>query len=771
MSIYWKDTITSESSHGSLAPGRIDRINAGVALSDAGRDQEAVQALLACLPLFAPHEQHTRAYAALCANLGAALAECGQPAAAENAVGKALQIARRLGDDLAQARAHFNLGNLARQSLSRQTCHDHYLQAIACAARLQCPAARQVQARCLLNLSQFMLSQGQPAAARERLQQFDQLLSAAERDAELQWSLLMQQGQLAVQQQQIAPARAAFLQALTMAQAAGQPSYVAQSQAASDELAAGADEPAASQLRLQGLRQLWAQARDQGSPQLLDHALALSEVLEKATAAAEALGPSDVAAALQQEARVLHEQGLRAMETVARHWHGPRRYHFMERASPFVQQVVRCRLAEEQHAAAFDASEFGQGRALLDLMQQGQNAVAPSPSSFAEVANALAASQTHLLKLYYAQGQLHAWWATPDGPLRCWNASAALPAVGEAVAAAADWNGPADAVDWPRLQRLLARLGAALLPADLRSMLVQRQGRLLIVPHMALFMLPFAAMPLSEAEPEPAVGAATPLLGQGWQLSICSSASCWLQHGRRALRGPAPLPALVVADCGAQHVRTPLLPGLVETNHGELVQAPAESLQAMAYDALKGARQEGKDVHAITGGVLLMGDDANKIAVTLMLPLAGCLHLATHGQWDPLGDNTYLVLAGHEDGAPGHNALFGRDLQGLQLHAEIVVLSACQTGLGGIHSDSYIGLGQSFLAAGARCVLVSLWPIPDDTTCAFMTQFHSALRAGAEPAAALQATQAAFRADPLTSAGENWAGFQLLGQAWGFGAT
>lgn len=104
MSIYLKDTITPESSHGSPAPDRIDRINAGVALSDAGRDQEAVQALLACLPLFAAHEQHTREYGALCANLGAALAECGQPAAAENAVGKALQIARRLGDDLALAR-------------------------------------------------------------------------------------------------------------------------------------------------------------------------------------------------------------------------------------------------------------------------------------------------------------------------------------------------------------------------------------------------------------------------------------------------------------------------------------------------------------------------------------------------------------------------------------------------------------------------------------------------------------------------------------------
>jgi len=217
-------------------------------------------------------------------------------------------------------------------------------------------------------------------------------------------------------------------------------------------------------------------------------------------------------------------------------------------------------------------------------------------------------------------------------------------------------------------------------------------------------------------------------------LSVCSSASCWLQHRRQPLQGRAPLPALVVADCGAEVVRTPLLPGLVEKASHQVKQTPAQSLQATAYDALQGARQEGQDVHAITRGVLLMGPDANKIAVTMMLPLAGCLHLATHGQWDPLGDNTYLVLAGQADGAPEHNALFGRDLQRLRLRAQIVVLAACQTGLGGIHSDSYIGLGQSFLAAGARCMMVSLWPVPDETICAFMTQFHTALHNGAQPA-------------------------------------
>ena len=197
-----------------------------MALYNAGRDQQAVQTLLACLPLFEPYEQRNREFLALCVNLGAALTECGQSAAAEDALGKALQIVCLLGDEMAQARAHFNLGNLARQSNSRQSCHHHYLQVITCATHVSI-AAKHLQASCCLNLSQLLLSMRQLAAARERLQQLDPLLPAAERDAELRWSLHMQQGHLALQEQHLVSARASFVQALAIAQAAGQPGYVA----------------------------------------------------------------------------------------------------------------------------------------------------------------------------------------------------------------------------------------------------------------------------------------------------------------------------------------------------------------------------------------------------------------------------------------------------------------------------------------------------------------------------------------------------------------
>jgi tetratricopeptide (TPR) repeat protein len=77
-----------------------------------------------------------------------------------------------------------------------------------------------------------------------------------------------------------------------------------------------------------------------------------------------------------------------------------------------------------------------------------------------------------------------------------------------------------------------------------------------------------------------------------------------------------------------------------------------------------------------------------------------------------------------------------------------LVLSACDTGLGGVRlPDEAIGLGMVLLAAGARSVVASLWPLDDEMAAAFMGGYHRRLAAGEEPAAALAATQRAAARD------------------------
>ena len=63
----------------------------------------------------------------------------------------------------------------------------------------------------------------------------------------------------------------------------------------------------------------------------------------------------------------------------------------------------------------------------------------------------------------------------------------------------------------------------------------------------------------------------------------------------------------------------------------------------------------------------------------------------------------------------------------LRLRAELVVLSACDTGLNKLtHGDELFGLTRAFLAAGVRSLLVTLWPVPDIAARLFMERFYSA---------------------------------------------
>ncbi|MBT8080492.1 MAG: CHAT domain-containing protein [Gammaproteobacteria bacterium] len=143
------------------------------------------------------------------------------------------------------------------------------------------------------------------------------------------------------------------------------------------------------------------------------------------------------------------------------------------------------------------------------------------------------------------------------------------------------------------------------------------------------------------------------------------------------------------------------------------------------------------------------------------------VHFATHGKIDrETPALSALVLSRvdeHGNAQDGYLRL--HDIYRLDLNADLVVLSACETGLGrDIYGEGMIGLTQGFLYAGARSLLVSLWDVPDGPTSELMIRFYDqVLTHGVPPAAALRHAQMSISMDRRWRDPYFWSAFVLLG--------
>jgi CHAT domain-containing protein len=144
------------------------------------------------------------------------------------------------------------------------------------------------------------------------------------------------------------------------------------------------------------------------------------------------------------------------------------------------------------------------------------------------------------------------------------------------------------------------------------------------------------------------------------------------------------------------------------------------------------------------------------------------VHFATHG----LLDNEHPELSGlvlslvDEHGRRKNGFLDLEDIYNLNLPAELVVLSACETGLGkDIRGEGLIGLTRGFMYAGASRVVASLWNVDDVATAELMGRFYKGMEQdGLRPAAALRQAQIQMWKQKDWSAPYYWAAFQMQGE-------
>jgi tetratricopeptide (TPR) repeat protein len=155
----------------------------------------------------------------------------------------------------------------------------------------------------------------------------------------------------------------------------------------------------------------------------------------------------------------------------------------------------------------------------------------------------------------------------------------------------------------------------------------------------------------------------------------------------------------------------------------------------------------------------IIGQDATKAAILTKISNARIIHLATHGKFDDKnGLNSEILLAPNGKNAI---ALTAAEILKLNLKAELVVLSACNTAKGKITGDGVIGLSRAFILAGTPSIIVTLWSIPDAETGKLMPEFYRNLQTNSDRAQALrQAMLTTMRDYPHP---RNWAAFTLIG--------
>jgi CHAT domain-containing protein len=143
------------------------------------------------------------------------------------------------------------------------------------------------------------------------------------------------------------------------------------------------------------------------------------------------------------------------------------------------------------------------------------------------------------------------------------------------------------------------------------------------------------------------------------------------------------------------------------------------------------------------------------------------VHFATHS----LLNNQHPELSGivlslvDKEGRPQDGFLRLNEIYNLQLDADLVVLSACQTALGKeIKSEGIIGLTRGFMYAGVPRVVASVWKVDDSATAELMRLFYEKMITdGMRPSSALRAAQISLMREKQWRPAYYWAGFLLQG--------
>lgn len=214
------------------------------------------------------------------------------------------------------------------------------------------------------------------------------------------------------------------------------------------------------------------------------------------------------------------------------------------------------------------------------------------------------------------------------------------------------------------------------------------------------------------------------------------------------------------------------------TNSGVMAIAPNkfETSQPYMTSSSSGIRDFGPLTHNQTeaeqvtnlfGGIVLKNEEATESAFKSQYKPNAILHLATHAYNDPKEpDNSYIFFQKTEQDTLNDGKLYAWEVYESELLSPMVVLSACDTGLGKLYEgEGPQSLASSFFRAGARSVLMSLWKANDLTTAEVMQLFYKHLRSGQSKDGSLRQAKLDFleNCSEIHAHPTFWGGFVIAG--------
>jgi len=401
--------------------------------------------------------------------------------------------------------------------------------------------------------------------------------------------------------------------------------------------------------------------------------------------------------------------------------------------------------------------------------------IQPQPLGLKEIQQQLD-RDTLLLEYSLGETRSYLWAVTPDS-LKAFELpkGADIEKVARATAESLSARSVVQSLETPEQRR--ARIAGAdasfeKVSAELsRMILAPASGefgtkRLVIVADGALQYVPFAALPLA---------ANRPVILDHEIISLQSASAFAIQRQSFANRTPAPKAVAVIADPVFSMNDARFRGDAAETADGStrrIEHLPGTGNGQLSIPRLPFTRSEADQILAVAPrGASMKAVDfrANRaIATSDELSKYRYVHFATHGYLDTTraGLSAIVLSLVDEQGNPQDGFLRTHDIYNLKLPAELVVLSACETGLGkAVTGEGLEGLPRGFMYAGARRVIVSLWNVNDKATASLMQRLYvGILRSNKTPAAALRAAQIEMLRTRQWQSPYFWAPFVMQGE-------